>query len=608
MGVPILSASIDQQVAAIQSGVYSTRKINLPTSVKVGRVSYQPVPQQTQQISPVQPQTQESGGYDPKRLTTYPVYRGAQIALDKIDALFGGAMNTVDAVTAGSPRLNIIGHFGVGFAEFLPTAFMSSALAVPATEYILREPTRAKQTFIPAQQAMIGQIQQSFYDDPARFAGSAAGMLVGAKGYAKIGGRGIGSVKKLSPFYERGMRVYSGKPNVAEVVTGRQRPWEFHYTLEGRPEKVFDQKLTTETHRYYHGTSRDFMGNVISSGTRGTTVNPKGVTARGLGGLEQALYFGAPETGYSHFVPSKGAFLKLETSVKPLSKKSLSTLEQYGPGPLAGNRIMKEYYSAGRGELFPGVKPAGNIKYLGWHEWEYMLKPGTKLYPTSNIRTKMYDTFGMRRGTSFTVDPATGRTIEILKITTNKPKSKRFGRPVKEFTSFDSTKNPFAEVAGTTKVRPRRGGISERTLRSVPKEARGRVAPVDRDLFRVFPEERGRPRVDERGERRNPTREIEDRRPRPDEDITGIRWSRRGTRPRDYRGRGDIFRIPERTPRPFKTTERLLITQFTQLTKPRIRRGKNEDRSRSKVKTGAWDAFAFTELLPNMPVKEFLGI
>ena len=61
---------------------------------------------------------------------------------------------------------------------------MTSAMVIPATEYILREPGRAARDFMPAQSAMVGQIHQSAVDDPARFAGGLVGMAIGTKGYA----------------------------------------------------------------------------------------------------------------------------------------------------------------------------------------------------------------------------------------------------------------------------------------------------------------------------------------------------------------------------------------------------------------------------------------
>jgi hypothetical protein len=596
MVLPLLD--MQRQVELIRAGAYSQKpKINLPTSIR---------PQINQTVQQSQPQTQ-SAGYDPKQLITYPVYRGAQIAVERIGSFFEGNLQRADAAVT-NPILKQGTHFAIGFTEFLPTAFMTSAMVIPATEYILREPGRAARDFMPAQSAMVGQIHQSAVDDPARFAGGLVGMAIGTKGYAKIGGKGIGSVKKLSPFYERGMRVYSGKPNVAEVVTGKQMPWEFHYTLEGTPKNVYNPKLTVETHRYYHGTSRDFMGNIASSGVKGTTVNPQGASLRGVSGLEQALYFGAPETGYGHFVQGKGAFIKLETSVRPISKSSQYLIDMQGPGKTTGQNLMRDYYSAPKGQLIPGVKPGMGTEYLGWTEWEYMLKPGTKLYPVENIRTRAYGVLGMNRGTSFTVDPMTGRTIEILKVSTKKPVNTHFSKIPREYQP-QMTSDPFADIIGKPVNTPGRSREF-----SLPDGGRGRVAPVSgRDLFRTHTENRGTNTARDTRADSNPFREERSR--MPERDITGIRggsgrdasrdvWGRR-----DYTGRGDERRIPTRLPVPERrATERIIPNQFIQITDTRVKKRKDSTETRSKIKSGSWDTFGYSEFLTNMPVNEFLGL
>ena len=596
MVLPLLD--MQRQVELIRAGAYSQKpKINLPTSIR---------PQINQTVQQSQPQTQ-SAGYDPKQLITYPVYRGAQIAVERIGSFFEGNLQRADAAVT-NPILKQGTHFAIGFTEFLPTAFMTSAMVIPATEYILREPGRAARDFMPAQSAMVGQIHQSAVDDPARFAGGLVGMAIGTKGYAKIGGKGIGSVKKISPFYERGMRVYSGKPNVAEVVTGKQMPWDFHYTLEGTPKNVYNPKLTVETHRYYHGTSRDFMGNIASSGVKGTTVNPQGASLRGVSGLEQALYFGAPETGYGHFVQGKGAFIKLETSVRPISKSSQYLIDMQGPGKTTGQNLMRDYYSAPKGQLIPGVKPGMGTEYLGWTEWEYMLKPGTKLYPVENIRTRAYGVLGMNKGTSFTVDPVTGRTIEILKVTTKKPTNTRFTKTPKEYRP-QMKNDPFADIVGNPVNKPGRS----RAFR-LPDEGRGRIAPLSgRDLFRTHTQERS---TNTARTGRADSNQFSDGRSRQTNrlDITGIRntpvrdasrgtWGRR-----DYTGRGDERRTPTRLPVPERQGNRIIPNQFIQITDTRIRTRKDSKQTRSKVKSGSWNVFEYSEFLTNMPVNEFLGL
>lgn len=595
MVLPLLD--MQRQVELIRSGAYSQKpKINLPTSVR---------PQINQIVRSSQPQVQSSG-YDPKQLITYPVYKGAQIAVERIGSFFEGNLQRADAAVT-DPTLRLGTHFAIGFTEFLPTAFMTSAMVIPATEYILREPGRVVRDFIPAQSAMVGQIHQSAVDDPARFAGGLVGMVIGTKGYAKIGGKGIGSVKKLSPFYERGMRVYSGKPNVAEVVTGKQMPWDFHYTLEGTPKNVYNPKLAVETHRYYHGTSRDFMGTIASSGGKGTTVNPQGAGLRGVSGLEQALYFGAPETGYGHFIQGKGAFIKLETTVRPISKSSQYLLDVKGPGKITGYNLMRDYYSAPKGQLIPGVKPGMGTEYLGWTEWEYMLKPGSKLYPVENIRTRAYSVLGMNKGTSFTVDPMTGRTIEILKVSTKKPTSTHFSKIPQEYHP-QMTSDPFADIIGKPVNAPGRS----REFR-LPDGGRGRVPPLSgRDLFRSYEQEMGTATGRETRTESDIFRN--ERYQQPVRDITGIRDSewRSATRGsivrRDYTGRGDTRRIPTRPPMPERQGNRIIPNQFVQITDSRVRKRKDSKETKSKVKSGVWDSYEFSEFLTNMPVKEFLGL
>lgn len=601
MSIPLLDTQ--RQIELIRSGAYSQKpKIQLPTKVRP-QINNTPVQQP-------QTQTAQSSGYDPKKLFTYPVYRGASIALERIDSFFEGKLSAADAMTT-NPYARSAAHFGVGFVEFFPTAFMSSAMVIPASEYIIREPSRAAQTFVPAQVAMVGQIRDSAVADPARFAGSAAGMAIGFKGAAKIAGKGIGNVKKISPYYEKGMRVYSGKPNVAEVITGKQRIGEYHYTLEGRPEQVYNPKLAFETHRYYHGTQRDFMGHIASAGQKGVTVNPQGVHSRGVSGLEEALYFGAPETGYGHFVPGRGgAFIKLETTVRPLSRTTRSILESRGPGKMAGNKLMKEYYSAPRGELIAGVKPGMNIKYAGWQEWEYMLKPGTKLYPTQNLRTRAYGLVGMRRGTSFTVDPITGRNIEILKVTTKKPRVSRVTRAREEFSPKGTVKSdPFADVVGRSPAGRTRKPIG----RMFPDEGRGRNSPYGRDIARQGMSRRaGDAMISERGT--TPRTRGTDRQPtrREYRDVTGIRAASyrgpdRGTvSRRDSRARGDTQRTPERPFLP-ERNGRFIPTQFIQISETKVRRRRDNKQTRTERPSGQWDSYAYSEFLTNMPVNEFLG-
>lgn len=602
MGLSLLDTQ--RQIELIRSGAYSQKpKIQLQKKVNATPMI------QSSTVQAQSNQSQSSRGYDPKKLISYPVYKGASIALERIDAFFEGKIQAADAMT-NNPYARGAAHIGVGFVEFFPTAFMSSAMAIPATEYIMREPSRASRDFIPAQGAMVDQMYLSAVDDPARFTGSLVGMVVGFKGGAKIVRGGTANIKKLSPYYEKGMRVYSGRPNVGEIITGKQRIGEYHYTLEGRPESVYNPSLSFESHRYYHGTSRDFMGDIASASKKGITVNPQGVHSRGVAGLEEALYFGAPETGYAHFLPrTSGAFIKLETTVRPLSRTTRSILESRGPGKTAGYNLMKEYYSAPRGELVPGVKPGMDIKYLGWQEWEYMLKPGTKIYPTQNLRTRAYDFVGLQRGTSFTVDPVTGRTIEILKVTTKKPRTTRATRAREKFSPADIKKDSFADVVGQPVKSPR---SRKPITRMLPDEGRGRIPPYGRDMFRsvqqdsrVSIREMSRDQLTTNDLRREPSW-------RDYRDITGIRDTpyseatrSAGTR-RDYRGRGDTRRIPEHTPVPIRQ-DRYIPTLFIKISETKVQRRRNNKQTRSKVQSGQWNSFAYSEFLTNMPVNEFLG-
>ena len=235
------------------------------------------------------------------------------------------------------------------------------------------------------------------------------------------------------------------------------------------------------------------------------------------------------------------------------------------------------------------------------------MKPGSKLYPVENARTRAYGMLGLRKGTSFTVDPRTGRTIEILQVTTRKPTtSTRFTRTPREYKP-QMKSDPFADIVGkpVNKV-----GRTQEIRR--PHDRPGRFAPVlGRDMFRTYAPERSINAARETRGDSNPFRNDGPR--QPVRDVTGIRnapEASRGTRGRrgDYTGRGDTRRSPTRLPVPERPGEINRPHQFTQITETRfIRKQKESKLIRNKVKSGSWDTYSYSEFLTNMPVNEFLG-
>ena len=78
-----------------------------------------------------------------------------------------------------------------------------------------------------------------------------------------------------------------------------------------------------------------------------------------------------------------------------------------------------EYFEAPLGEVVPGPKPIYGYEWKGITEAEFVVRAGTKLYPTTTARSQAYALLGIKKGTHFTQDTSTGRWMEILRVTTD---------------------------------------------------------------------------------------------------------------------------------------------------------------------------------------------
>ena len=143
------------------------------------------------------------------------------------------------------------------------------------------------------------------------------------------------------------------------------------------------------------------------------------------------MFFGAPDTAYLPF--TKGGLVKVIKKISDipsgLRKLAISKEVMETQGFNVPHQLSKKldltaydyYYSLHRGELGASPKPITGYKWKGIVEQEYVLKPGTKLYPTSNVRTQLYAKFGIKKGTSYNINPLTGETIEIMTFVTKRP-------------------------------------------------------------------------------------------------------------------------------------------------------------------------------------------
>ena len=354
-----------------------------------------------------------------------------------------------------------------GAAVDFPKQSIEFISAVPAATTWMAQETWKNPKATPGKITTgIGLVEQSMVaaakEDPARFTGAmAAGALIGSK----TPGLKARITNRANPYYEP-VKVYKGKPNILEGVTGEQPFKTRQPTKTGTVKNVLDPKLTEHTNKYYHGTSSEFVKEIQSKGSMEVASNNplarseftknrgrvnRGKTVGKSTAAESALFLGAPNTAYGAF--TSGGLLRIRGKVIPMSKKTISLAKKREDLVDAGKKVpkkldrdlevaaFKDYFNADKGDIIPGPKPlsgyqwvrrdASSGKVVGHYpEWEYVLQPGTKLYPKQSLRSQAYGKLGIKKGNKFTVDPETGEIIEILDLTPDKAKGKPLGEPV----------------------------------------------------------------------------------------------------------------------------------------------------------------------------------
>lgn len=147
--------------------------------------------------------------------------------------------------------------------------------------------------------------------------------------------------------------------------------------------------------------------------------------------------------------------------------------------------------------LVAGPKPLAGQTYLGWTELEFLMKPGSQIYPLANVRSRAYQRLGLTRGTSFVVEPGTGRTINIHEVTVD---PKLAASPVKPLFDIGGIQRIQSYQQAASVARVGREALSSRsaqTARSLISgsagSARGLVTRPRRvtiEEFRVAPSRR----------------------------------------------------------------------------------------------------------------------
>lgn len=184
---------------------------------------------------------------------TYPIYTGAKSLADayktNITDRYAGY---VEPRLQGRGAWEVVGQAGVGLVSSPGFAIEFLAMIPAGAERLAREGMRDAST-VPYHAAaglsmQYEGITRGIRENPGRTVGELVGTGLVTHGVGKgarpIYAAGKTTILKGSPFYERGMRVYTGFPSLKEVITGEQMPGEFHYTLRGTPERLLDPALS----------------------------------------------------------------------------------------------------------------------------------------------------------------------------------------------------------------------------------------------------------------------------------------------------------------------------------------------------------------------------
>lgn len=554
---------------------------------------------------------------------------------------------TAGLLTGGGTRLRPnwegdIGHdLAKGAAVDMPQHTIEFVTAAPlgaerAARMALRDPAGAAGMTAGGLVAVGAGTVQAAQENPARFVGEmAAGVVIGGKTAPlkqRAGATALRGVAHLDPYFERGMKVYTGSAGPIEAITRWQNPLEYHPTLRGSTKFELAPDIFEVPRNYYHGTSRDFLelgvkeGRLEVAGHKPSAIPETRAAAAALergkvdpafGAVEHALFLGPPDTGYGPF--SSGGFLKVRGTVRDIPDRLASMAKEREALRQSGERVPRslqqhlsvaayeEYFNAPRGEILVSPKPISGFEWKGIAEHEYVIKPGTRLYPVHSGRSRFFQRFGVTRGSSYTIHPATGEFLEIMEFSTS-PVPQAPPPPIlidipgiraKLPSLPDLTSGPLtAPAAGAAETsRRRRGGVTvEEVLAGPPtRPASGRrdapgtrtrgAMDVPEGTFSVRPARQTRP-TEARGsgavrpERasldraiRGPDQEIRPGRREPDTVRQGSRPSRpwevdpRPPRPREEgrgggrpRGGGIPGRVPglfrdEPAPRGFRLDE-----------------------------------------------------
>jgi len=369
---------------------------------------------------------------------------------------------TAGPLTGGGTRLRPnwegdIGHdLAKGAAVDMPQHTIEFVTAAPlgaerAARMALRDPAGAAGMTAGGLVAVGAGTVQAAQENPARFVGEmAAGVVIGGKTAPlkqRAGATALRGVAHLDPFFERGMNVYTGAPGPIEAITRWQNPLEYHPTLRGSTKFELAPDIFEVPRNYYHGTSLREGGMIQTALTEGRlqvgSANPaaipetraaaaaleRGEVAPAHAAVEHALFLGPPDTGYATF--SAGAFLKVRGTVRDVPDslvslaKARETIHQSGSKVprdlqhLLSTEAYGEYLNAPRGEILVSPKPISGFEWKGLPEHEYVVKPGTRLYPVHSGRSRFFQRFGVTRGSSYTIHPATGEFLEIMEFSTS---------------------------------------------------------------------------------------------------------------------------------------------------------------------------------------------
>lgn len=366
---------------------------------------------------------------------------------------------TAAPLTGGGTRLRPnwegdIGHdLAKGAAVDMPQHMIEFVTAAPlgverAARMALRDPAGAAGMTAGGLVAVGAGTAQAARENPARFVGEmAAGVVIGGKTAPlkqRAGATALRGIAHLDPYFERGMTVYTGAPGPIEAITRWQNPLEYHPTLRGSTKFELAPDIFETPRNYYHGTSREFLETGVKAGrlvvaghkpsaiaeTRAATAAlERGKVDPAFGAVEHALFLGAPDTGYGPF--SSGGFLKVRGTVREVPDRLISMAKTREALRQSGERVPRdlqqhlsvaaygEYLNAPRGEILVSPKPISGFEWKGLPEHEYVVKPGTRLYPVHSGRSRFFQRFGVTRGSSYTIHPATGEILEIMEFSTS---------------------------------------------------------------------------------------------------------------------------------------------------------------------------------------------